>query len=122
MEKVEVWNVSRGTVLLPRGLLALSWKDRLVGLMGRRTLAPGEGLVIRPCESIHTMWMRFPIDAIFVDPRNVVVKTCPSVVPFRFRFGGWAAHWVIEGALGMIDGSETRVGDRIEIREREESP
>ncbi len=120
MEKVEVRNASRGTIVLPRGLLALSWKDRLVGLMGRRALGPGEGLVILPCESIHTMWMRFPIDAIFVDPRNVVVKTCPSVVPFRFRFGGWAAHAVIEGTPGMIDRSGTRVGDQIEVREREE--
>ncbi|MFH1679746.1 MAG: DUF192 domain-containing protein [Candidatus Eisenbacteria bacterium] len=119
MKNVEVRNVSRGTLLLPRGLLAISWESRLVGLMGRKALAPDEGLVIRPCESIHTMWMRFPIDVVFVDVRNTAVRAFPNVAPFRLRFGGWDAHAVIEGPVGMIQRSGTRVGDGIEIREGE---
>lgn len=113
MTAVEVRNETKGTTLLSKGRMALRWKERLVGLMGRRSLGEGEGLVIRPCESIHTHWMRFPIDVVFVDVDDVVVKAFPDVKPWRVRFGGGRADTVIEGPAGMIERSGTEPGDRI---------
>ncbi len=72
-------------------------------------------MVIRPCEGIHTLWMRFPIDVVFLDVHDAVVRVFPNVVPFRLRFGGGKADTVIEGPVGMIDRSGTRVGDSIAI-------
>jgi hypothetical protein len=83
--------------------------------MGRKSLGPEEGMVIRPCEGIHTLWMHFPIDVVFVDVRDTVVRVFPNVAPFRLRFGGGKADTVIEGPIGMIERSGTRVGDSIAI-------
>jgi uncharacterized membrane protein (UPF0127 family) len=118
LQPVIVRNVSRGAPLFSGGFLATAWRDRLVGLMGRRSLGPDEGLVIRPCESIHTLWMRFPIDVVFLDAGGTVVAVFPRVRPFRLRFGGGWAHAVVEGPLGMIERSGTRTGDRIVLENR----
>jgi hypothetical protein len=118
MGDVEVRNGTRGTVLLSRASLARTWTSRLRGLMGRRQLGPDEGMVIRPCEAIHTLWMRFPIDVVFVDVRDVVVAVCPNVRPFRVRLGGRSADSVIEGPVGMIERSGTRPGDKLEVAEK----
>lgn len=64
---VRVVNVSRGLVLAARAGLARSVLARTVGLLGRRALLPGEGLVLAPCGSVHTFGMRLTIDAVFVD-------------------------------------------------------
>ena len=117
MRAIRVLNESRGTVLIERGGLARSWKERLVGLMGRKKLGPGDGLVIRPCESIHTCWMRFPIDVIFTDVEDRVVRLFPAVPPWRMKIGGRGADTVIEVPPGTIAASGTERGDRIGIVE-----
>ncbi len=119
MKPIHLLNSTRGTTLFVNGQLATLWKDRLIGLMGRRNLEPDEGIVIQPCESIHTHWMRFAIDVVFIDVKGIVVKVCPNVRPWRVRFGGWNADTVIEGVPGMIERSGTQPGDRIKIVERE---
>jgi uncharacterized membrane protein (UPF0127 family) len=121
LQPVIARNVSRGTPLFSGGFLATAWRDRLVGLMGRRSLGRDEGLVIRPCESIHTLWMRFSIDVVFLDAGGTVVAVFPCVPPFRLRFGGWRAHAVVEGPPGMIERSGTRTGDRI-VLEKSAAP
>jgi uncharacterized membrane protein (UPF0127 family) len=73
------------TIVLP-GLnveVARSFSQRLVGLLGRRGLAADSGLLITPCNNIHTAFMRFAIDAVFVDENAKVVAVCPELGPFR---------------------------------------
>lgn len=115
MKPVGVRNETKSTRLFTRGFLAVEWRERLIGLMGRKELGAGEGLVIRPCESIHTCWMRFVLDVVFVDVEEVVVRVYREVNPWRMRFGGRHADTVIEGPAGMIDRSATQVGDRLRI-------
>src|ERR687896_2706384 len=75
-----------------RCLVAETPLSRLRGLLGRAQLASGEGLLIRPTSAIHTYFMRFPIDAVFLDRDLVVVKIVSNLRPWRFaaRFGAKA--------------------------------
>lgn len=78
------------------------WK-RGIGLMGRRSLEAGTGLLLRPCKAIHTCFMRFPIDVIFLDAANRVVMTRQQVAPWRMIRGGRQARSVIEVQSGWLD-------------------
>jgi uncharacterized membrane protein (UPF0127 family) len=81
--RLRVNNVTRSRLLADRAERAASFMDRFVGLMGRRSLAFGEGLHILPCNSIHTFFMRIPIDVAFLDPEGRVVKQFSALPPWR---------------------------------------
>ncbi len=87
-------------------------------MLGRKGLASGEGLLIRPAASIHTFWMRFPIDVVFLDRSGVVVKLVPNLRPWRVAFarGGRDA---LELAAGEAEQRSLRQGDRLELRPQE---
>jgi uncharacterized membrane protein (UPF0127 family) len=72
-----------GTIVCERLTLADSPLPRLRGLLGREGLEPGEGLLLRPASSIHTFFMRFPIDAVFLDRALVVLGIADGVEPWR---------------------------------------
>jgi len=60
-----------------------SFIKRLKGLMGSSYLEEGAGLLLVPCKSIHTWFMNYPIDVVFLDKRNVIVEILHSVPPYR---------------------------------------
>ena len=79
--------------------VAGSFAARAKGLIGRRGLEPGHGLLIPKCNCIHTFFMRFPIDATFLDRGGNVVKVVRNVRPWRpWVWGGWRAASVLETA------------------------
>ncbi|MBQ4385361.1 MAG: DUF192 domain-containing protein [Kiritimatiellae bacterium] len=85
--------------------VAETFIERARGLIGRRGLEPGHGLLIPRCNCIHTLFMRFPIDAVFFDRRGEVVRTVRGVRPWRaFVWGGWRAVKVLETAAVAVDG------------------
>ena len=74
---------------------------RTRGLMMRGALASGAGLMIQPCSSIHMMWMRFPIDAVFYDKEQRVTKVARGVRRWTgMAFGGRGAKGVVELPVG----------------------
>ena len=80
-----------------RARVARSLFARIKGLIGLRGLPPGEGLLILRCNCIHTFFMRFAIDATFLDRDNRVVKTVRNIPPWRLLvWGGWRAVKVLE--------------------------
>lgn len=91
--------------------LADTPQSRRRGLLGRRGLSPGSGLLISPCSSIHTWFMKFPIDAVFLDRNGRVVKIAGHVRPFRLVFGGWAAEVTLELPAGAAADSRLSPGD-----------
>ena len=93
---------------------ALSRSARRRGLLGRDLLAAGHGMLIAACASIHTWFMRFPIDVIFVKLDGLAVKLCRHVEPWRLTFG-WGAYATLELPSGAIDRSEVSVDDRLEL-------
>jgi uncharacterized protein len=82
LPKVALAN-DEGTVVCEHCLLAETMFARLRGLLGRRGLSSGEGMLLRPAASIHTAFMRFPIDAVFLDRENRVVKVAAELAPWR---------------------------------------
>ena len=73
--------------------------ERIRGLIGVKSLPPGEGMLILRCNSIHTFFMSFPIDAVFFDRNDRVVKEVRNIRPWRFFvWGGFRAVKVLETA------------------------
>lgn len=82
-----------------RAKVARAFPERVRGLIGTKSLAPGEGLLIEKCNAIHTFFMSFPIDAYFLDGENRVIKTVKMIRPWSFLvWGGWRAKKVLEVA------------------------
>ena len=87
------------------------------GLLGQQGLAPGAGLYIAPCQSIHSWFMQFPFDAIFVDGNWRVLHLIHSMPPFRISAFVWHARGVVELPAGVILATDTRKGDLLEFLE-----
>ncbi len=72
-----------GTIVCERCLLAETALTRMRGLLGRRDLPGGEGILLKPASSVHMAFMRFPIDAVFLDRDLRVVKIAADLKPWR---------------------------------------
>jgi hypothetical protein len=107
-------NPARQTLLATRLEVANSSARRNKGLLGRTQLAEGEGLWIVPCQSVHTFWMKFPIDLVYLDRRMRVKKLCRAVPAWRTSFC-FTAFSVIELPAGTIDRTQTQLKDQLEI-------
>jgi len=94
-------NLTRNTVLATHMEVADSSAKRNKGLLGRESLAVGAGLWIIPCESVHTFWMRFPIDLVYLDRKNRIRKLVSDVPAWRIS-GCIRAHSVVELPAGTI--------------------
>ena len=82
-----------------RARVARTFPQRARGLIGTKDLAPDEGMLILKCNAIHTLFMRFSIDATFLDAQNRVVRVVRDIRPWRlFVWGGWCARKVLETA------------------------
>jgi hypothetical protein len=112
--RLRVSNVTRQTVLATCMEVADSAAKRNKGLLGRERLAPGEGLWIRPCEAVHTFWMRFPIDLIYLDRKNRIRKLVSALPPWRLSGCVWA-HSVLELPSGTIRNTRTQPGDTLDF-------
>jgi hypothetical protein len=113
-------NETKGVLLAEEVGVADTFFGRLRGLLGRRKMRKGEALVIDPCSSIHTVGMRFTIDAIFLDKKRRVIGLCKSIKPFRFTRVYWNAKYVVELPDSSIERSGTDIGDEISIDELED--
>ena len=86
-------------ILGVRAEVADTFAKRTRGLIGRPPPGPGEGMLIPGCNAIHTFFMKYPIDATFLDRENRVVKVVRGIRPWRpFVWGGWRAVKVLETA------------------------
>jgi uncharacterized membrane protein (UPF0127 family) len=101
-----------GRVVCERCLIADRWWPRMRGLLGRSELDPSEGILLRPAGSIHMMFMRFAIDAVFCDGELLVVGVVRGLKPWRAA-GKRGAKVVIELADGAAAGVEP--GDQLSL-------
>ena len=103
-----------GAVVVERCLVAATPFARMRGLLGRRELPSGEGVLLKPAGSIHTFFMRFPIDAVFLGADGEVLRIAPSVRPWRTA-AKRGARAVLEVAAGECERRGIRPGDRLEV-------
>ena len=101
-----------GTVVCERCVLAATALRRLRGLLGRKGLAHDEGLLLRPASSIHTLFMRFPIDVVFLDRELGVVKVVPELGPWRLAFGR-GSRYALELTAGEAERRGVVAGGRL---------
>jgi|GEM_PF-354801 len=112
--RLKVLNRTRQTVLGTSIEVANHGATRRKGLLGRSSLPLGEGIWIVPCESVHTFWMKFPIDLVYLDRNKKVKKVRSGVAPWRLS-ACLSAHSVLEFASGTIHSTQTRPGDWLEF-------
>lgn len=104
-----------GTVLAERLEMAESPWKRFVGLMGRSELPGGDGLMIRPCNSIHMFFMRFPLDVAFVDDDVRVVRAYHGIRPWRVSRIVGGAKAAIELPAGTLARAGVDTGSRLQL-------
>jgi uncharacterized protein len=106
-----------GSTVCERCLLAETPLTRLKGLLGRRQLPDGEGLFLRPASSIHMFFMRFSIDAVWLDADLNVLKVSRGVAPWRVA-ACKGAKGVVELPAGEGDRRGIRLGEQLFLRDR----
>lgn len=111
---MRVSNVTRQTILAECVEVADRGEKRRKGLLGREQLAPGEGVWIVPCEAVHTVGMRFPIDLVYLDRQHRIKKIKSAVPPWRLS-ACFSAHSILELGAGAIYNAQTRPGDQLEF-------
>jgi uncharacterized protein len=116
-----VRNRTRGAILASKVQLADTSRARRIGLLKHDQLNEGEGLWIYPTQAIHTFGMRFPIDVAFLDRRMRVKRIYHQLAPFRWTSLVWSAQSVLELPSGSLAGTQTVVGDELQISLSEES-
>lgn len=112
--RLRISNLTRRAVLAEAVEVADDSATRRKGLLGRQELRMGEGLWIRPCEAVHTFFMQFPIDLVYLDRNLCVKKVRSNVRPWRLS-ACLTAHSVLELASGTIRETQTKPGDKIEF-------
>jgi uncharacterized protein len=107
-----------GRVVCERCVVADTALKRMKGLLGRAGLDDGEGLLIKPAGSIHMFFMRFPIDALFLDQELRVVKVVSELGPWRIA-GARGAKQVLELGAGEASRRGVELGQRLALAEEE---
>ena len=104
-------------IIASKVYLASGFLKRLFGLLAFKPLKESEGLLIKDCRSIHTMWMRYRIDAVFIDKKGRVTAMHEDLAPFRFSPYIRQACSVLELKAGSAGRASIRVGDIIDFVE-----
>ena len=114
MKYLTVRNATRHVELGRKVRSAASLIDRAIGLLLTPSLRAGEGMYLSPCKSVHTFFMRYPIDVLFLDSEGAILHQ-DTLRPWRVS--GWQAQsrGVLEFMEGTLSRTGTRVGDRIEL-------
>lgn len=109
--------IKNHTILTQKAVRAHTPWTRLKGLLGRDSLLSNEALVLSPCNSIHTFFMRFTIDVIFMDSSGKVLQLYHHLKPNRLTRIHWRAKEVIEVPSGTIEQWEIKLGDILKCEE-----
>ncbi len=112
---MKVVNLRNNTVLADKVKLADTFWSRLIGLLSRGSLEKGEALILKPSYAIHTLFMRFAIDALFLDKNNKVIGIIHAIKPFRFSPAYFGCQLTIEFPENTLQPTQTQLGDVIKI-------
>jgi hypothetical protein len=116
--KLRIRNVTKEIVLATGADIADTSAKRNTGLLKHKSLPRGEGLLITPCEGVHTIGMKFPIDVLYLNRNRKVLKIRGSMMPFRMSLC-LRAHSVLELPAGTAVETGTTPGDVLEFEKFE---
>ena len=112
---MEIVHIDSGIVIASNVKYANTFYTRLKGLMFISEMNNMDALLIEPCNSIHNCFVRFPLDVVFLDKNNHIVKIIRNFKPWRFSWIYFKATKTLELKAGdLID--EVKVGDEVEVR------
>lgn len=112
---LRVRNATRQTVVADRAQIANHVWSRMVGLLGRRNLDQGDGLLLRGEQMIHMFFMRFAIDVAYLDKNGTVLRAVERIAPWRVGPFVARARDVLELPAGTLAATGTQEGDRLEF-------
>jgi len=112
---MKIINRTNNAVLAENAIVADTFFTRAKGLLDRKDFNQGEALVIRPCNSIHTFFMRFPIDLLFVTKDSLVIKAISRLKPYRISGIYFKSAFVIELPPGTLEANPVSQGDTLLI-------
>ncbi|MDD5130717.1 MAG: DUF192 domain-containing protein [Candidatus Omnitrophica bacterium] len=110
-------NQTKNLVLANQVFFAGTLFKRIKGLLGQKVFLPGQGIVICPCNSVHTFFMHFAIDVLFVDSNYRVIKVFSNLAPNRITGIYWRSKRVIELPAGTLALSNTQNKDQLQFLE-----
>lgn len=110
---MKIVNQTKHTTLAEDASVADSFFTRIKGLLGKKGLGRGQGLLLKPCNSVHTFFMQFPIDVLFINKNNTVVACLAEMLPGRASRIYWHAQYVVELPGGTIAQTSTAAGDTL---------
>ncbi len=93
--------------------VAERWWQRLRGLIGHSGLQPGEAVLLIPCRFVHTAFMSFPIDLVFLDRQQKICRLIRNLNPYKVA-GCWSAQATLELAAGEIERLGLQCGDHLQ--------
>ncbi len=108
---MRIFNETRGTVLGRKVVVADSAWSRLKGFLLRPPPRSGEGILLTPCNAIHTWGMRFPLDVVYLDASGQVLKIVQNLPPWTTSGRVSKGRYVLEVPVGTIEATGTDVGD-----------
>lgn len=112
---MKIYHSATGLCLAENVVLANTFFKRLRGLMFRRGISPAEALWLRPTNGVHTFWMLFAIDVIFLDRELRIVKLVENMRPFRVTSPHLSARSVLEMPAHSISRASLKIGDQLEV-------
>ncbi len=112
---MKVRNRTKNTIIVEKAIMADTFWRRLIGLMGKAKLEEKNGIILTPCNSVHTMFMRFPIDVIFLSHKLEVLLIKQNLRPWAISPIVVGARYVLEVNAGKALESRTEVGDTIDF-------
>jgi hypothetical protein len=112
---LRVNNVTKNSTLVDKGRVANNHWTRLKGLIGVKSLPPGDGLLIAPCRGVHCLFMSVAIDVLYVDGGDRVVAVDANMQPNTIGRPRSASRYVIELPAGTAARTGTQVGDQLRV-------
>ncbi len=108
-------NSTNGALLADNVEVAGNFKKRLKGLIGASALKHGEALILFPCNCVHTFFMKFPIDVLFVDRDATILHAFENMRPFRFSPLIRSSYMVVELPAGRLSSTGTAAGNHVQL-------
>ena len=108
---MNIYNSSQNNLIAADVRVARNFFSRSIGLISKKILSDNEALIIKPCCSIHTLFMKFDIDVLFVNNKNEIIALYERVKPWRILPIHWNSSYVIELAPGSISNKNIKKDD-----------